>query len=166
MKIEDIKIEDTADANYVIKKFFNNDFKNIKMPQLEQLVLTVYAMGKNNGASTDSAVSTDNAVSVDSTGSTSAVSTDSAVSIDSAPDEIEPEAAVEVPVKENSFKISDRVKILEDIEIGNSGEFIKTDSIGTVNFVKEDIVTVLFEAGEDGEMIDVNVSFDKLEMAD
>ncbi|MDR2597009.1 MAG: hypothetical protein LBC76_06790 [Treponema sp.] len=161
MKIEDIKIEDTADANYVIKKFFNNDFKNIKMPQLEQLVLTVYAMGKNNGASTGSAVPTDSSVSADST-----VSTDTAVSTDSAPDEIEPEAAAEVPVKENSFKITDRVKILEDVEIGNSGEFIKTDSIGTVNFVKEDIVTVLFEAGEDGEMIDVNVPFDKLEIAD
>jgi len=153
MKIEDIKIEDAADANYVIKKFFNNDFKNIKMPQLEQLVLTVYTMGKNSGASTGSAVSTDNAP------------TDSA-SADSAPAEIEPEAAAEAPAKENNFKISDRVKILEDVEIGNSGEFIKTDSIGTVNFVKEDIVTVLFEAGEDGEMIDVNVPFDKLETAD
>ena len=147
MKIEDIKIEDTADANYVIKKFFNNDFKNIKMPQLEQLVLTVYAMGKNNGVSTGGAVSAESA------------------SADSAPAEAEPEAAPTVPVKENSFKISDRVKILEDVEIGHSGEFVKTDSIGTVNSVKGDIVTVLFEAGEDGEMIDVSVSFDKLEMA-
>jgi len=153
MKIEDIKIEDAADANYVIKKFFNNDFKNIKMPQLEQLVLTVYAMGKNSGASTGSVASTD-----------SAVSTDNAPD-DSAPAEIEPEAAAEAPAKENNFKISDRVKILEDVEIGHSGEFIKTDSIGTVNFIKEDTVTVLFEAGEDGEMIDVSVPFDKLEMA-
>jgi len=46
MKIEDIKIEDAADANCVIRKFFNNDFSNVKMAQLEQLVLTVYAMGK------------------------------------------------------------------------------------------------------------------------
>jgi hypothetical protein len=149
MKIEDIKIEDTADANYVIKKFFNNDFKNIKMPQLEQLVLTVYAMGKNSGASTGSAVSTDDNAPADS-----------------APAEVEPEAAAEAPAKVNPFMVSDRVKVLEDVEIGHSGEFIKTDSIGTVNAVKEDTVTVLFEAGEDGEMIEVSVPFDKLETAD
>jgi len=50
MKIEDVKIEDAADANYVIRKFFNNQFKEVKLSQLEQLVLTVYNMGKK-GAS-------------------------------------------------------------------------------------------------------------------
>jgi hypothetical protein len=135
MKIEDIKIEDTADANYVIRKFFNNDLSNIKMTQLEQLLLTVYSMGKNNSVSTDCA-----------------------------PDEIEPDPTEEVPVKENPFKINDKVKVLEDVEIGNSGEFIKTNDIGTVNFIEGDNLTVLFEAGEDGEMIEVSVLFDKLEL--
>jgi hypothetical protein len=135
MKIEDIKIEDAADANYVIRKFFNNNLSNIKMTQLEQLVLTVYSMGKNNGVSTDCA-----------------------------PDNIEQESSTdEVPVKENLFKISDRVKILEDVEIGNSGEFIKANDVGTVNSIEGDNVTALFEAGEDGEMIEISVLFDKLE---
>jgi len=134
MKIEEIKIEDAADANCVIRKFFNNDFSNVKMAQLEQLVLTVYAMGKKNGASTDSA-----------------------------PDEAEPKAAVKAPPKANPFKINDRVKILEDFEIGHSGEFIKTNDVGTVTLVKGDTTTVLFEAGEEGEMMEISVSFDKLE---
>jgi len=134
MKIEDIKIEDAADANYVIRKFFNNDFHIIKMTQLEQLVLTVYSMGKENGASTDSA-----------------------------PDEGEPESTDKVSSKTNPFKVNDRAKILEDLEIGHSGEFIKTDDVGTVTLIKGDTVTVLFEAGEEGEMIEVNVLFDKLE---
>ncbi|MDR2952559.1 MAG: hypothetical protein LBU82_04870 [Treponema sp.] len=47
MKIEDVKIEDAADANYVIRKYFNSQYKNIKMERLEQLILTVYNMGKN-----------------------------------------------------------------------------------------------------------------------
>jgi len=134
MKIEDIKIEDTADANYVIKKFFNNDLTNIKMTQLEQLVLTVYSMGKNN-----------------------------CVSNDCVPDEIEPESADEVPAKTNPFEISDRVKVLEDIEIGHSGIFMKTNNTGTVNSIEGNIVTVLFESVEDGELIEVSVLFDKLE---
>jgi len=50
MKIEDVKIEDAADANYVIRKFFNDQFKELKMSQLEQLVLTVYNMGKNDAS--------------------------------------------------------------------------------------------------------------------
>jgi hypothetical protein len=54
MKIEDVKIEDAADANYVIRKYFNNQLKGIKMDQLEQLILTVYNMGKNPGASAGS----------------------------------------------------------------------------------------------------------------
>ncbi|MDR2596729.1 MAG: hypothetical protein LBC76_05340 [Treponema sp.] len=134
MKIEDIKIEDTADANYVIKKFFNNDFKNIKMNQLEQLVLTVYSMGKNDG-----------------------------VSNDCVPDEIEPEPTSEVSAKANPFEINDRAKVLEDIEIGHSGIFMKTNNVGTVNSIDGNTVTVLFESVEDGELIEVNVSFDKLE---
>jgi hypothetical protein len=136
MKIEDIKIEDTADANYVIKKFFNNDLNNIKMTQLEQLVLTVYDMGKKNGVSTDCTS-----------------------------DENEPESADtdKVPEEINPFIVNDRVKILEDVEIGHSGEFIKADNVGTVTSIKGDTVTVLFEAGEEGEMLEVNVLYDKLE---
>jgi len=134
MKIEDIKIEDASDANYVIRKFFNNDFKNIKMAQLEQLVLTVYTMGKKNGVSTDSA-----------------------------PDEIEPKSAVKAPVKTNSFKVNDRVKVIEDIEIGHSGEFIKPDKVGIVTLIKGDTITVLYEVGEEGEMLEINFLFDKLE---
>ena len=134
MKIEDIKIEDTADANYVIRKYFNNDLKTIKMNQLEQLVLTVYSMGKKNGASTDGAS-----------------------------DEIDPKSTGKAPAKESPFKINDRVKILEDIEIGHSGEFIRADSVGSVAFSKGDTITVLFEAGEEGEMIEVNIPLDKIE---
>ena len=137
MKIEDIKIEDTADANYFIKKFFNNDYKKITMAQLEQLVLTVYTMGKGNGVSTDCA-----------------------------PDEIEPKSADKVPAKENSFRINDRVKILEDVEIGRSGEFINANSVGTVTGLKGDTIAVTFEVGEEGEMMEVNVFFDKLEKVD
>jgi len=135
MKIEDIKIEDAADANYVIKKFFNNDFQNMKMTQLEQLVLTVYNMGKKNGVSTT----------------------------DCAPDESEPESTDKVPEKVNPYKISDKVKVLEDVEIGHSGIFMKTNNVGTVNSIEGDTVTILFESVEDGELIEVNVLFDKLE---
>jgi hypothetical protein len=134
MKIEDIKIEDAADANYVIKKFFNNDLSKITMAQLEQLVLTVYSIGKTNG-----------------------------VSADSAPDASEPESADKVPEKVNPFKIYDNVRVLEEVEIGHSGDFIKTDDVGRVTLVKGDTVTVLYEAGEEGEMIEVTVLFDNLE---
>ena len=133
MKIEDIKIEDAADANYYIKKFFNNDYNKITMTQLEQLVLTVYTMGKKNGVSTDSAS-----------------------------DEIDPKPAAKPPAKAISFKLNERVKILEEVEIGHSGEFIKTNSEGSVTLIKGDTITVLFEVGEEGEMIEVNVSSDKL----
>jgi len=136
MKLEDIKIEDATDANCVIRKFFDNDFSNVKMVHLEQLVLTVYAMGKK-----------------------------SAVSTDSASDETEPKSAGKAPAKANPFKISDRVKILEDVEIGHSGEFIKTDDVGTVTLVNGETTTVLFEAGEDGEMMEISVLCDKLEKA-
>jgi len=134
MKIEDIKIEDTADANYVIKKFFNNNLNNIKIAQLEQLVLTVYSMGKNNGASNDCA-----------------------------PCEIKVESTGEVSAKVNPFEINDRAKVLEDVEIGHSGILMKTNNVGTVNSINGDTVTVLFESVEDGELIEVNVLFDKLE---
>ena len=133
MKIEEIKIEDTADANYFIKKFFNNDYNKITMTQLEQLVLTVYTMGKNG------------------------------VSTDSASDEIEPKSAAKPPAKAISFKLNERVNILEEVEIGHSGEFIKTNSEGSVTLIKGDTITVLFEVGEEGEMIEVNVPSDKLE---
>ena len=136
MKMEDIKIEDAADANYVIRKFFNDDYKNIKMTQLEQLVLTVYTMGKKDGVSTDSA-----------------------------PDESEQKPAVKAPEKVKSFKLNERVKTLEDVEIGHSGEFIKANSEGSVTLIKGDTITVLFEVGEEGEMIEVNVLLDKLEKA-
>jgi len=136
MKIEDINIEDAVDANYVIRKFFNNDFKNIRMPQLEQLVLTVYTMGKKNGVPAD-------------TGST--------------PEETEPKPAAKAPPKPNPFKVNDGVKILENIEIGHSGEFIDANCTGRVTAVKGDTVTVLFEAGEEGEMIEIDVLFEKLE---
>ena len=134
MEIEDMKIKDAADANYVIKKFFDNDYKKIEMTRLEQLVLAVYSMGKKKGVSTDSA-----------------------------PDEIEPKSAVKVPEKTNPFKINDVVKIFDDIEIGHSGVFIKANNAGRVTSVKGDTVTVLFEEGEEGEMIEVNVLFEKLE---
>jgi hypothetical protein len=135
VKIEDIKIEDTADANYFIKKFFNNDYSKIQMTQLEQLVLAVYNMGKKNG-----------------------------VSADSAPGENEPKSGT-APAKTNPFKANDRVKTIEDIEIGHSGEYIKPDKIGIVTLIKGDTVTVLYEVGEDGEMLEINFSFDKLEKA-
>lgn len=133
MKIEDIKIEDSADANYFIKKFFNNDYNKITMTQLEQLVLAVYTMGKKSG-----------------------------VSSDSAPDETEPKPAAKAPAKADSFKLNERVKVLEEIEIGHSGEFIKANSEGSVTLIKGDTITVLFEIGEEGEMIEVNVLSDKL----
>jgi hypothetical protein len=136
MKIEDIIIEDAADANYFIRKFCNNDLKNLTMNQLEQLVLAVYTMGKNSG-----------------------------VSGNLEPDEIEPKPALEVIERANPFKINERVNLLEDVEIGSSGEFLNKNSVGTVTIVKGDTVTVLFEADEDGEMIEVNVLFDKLEKA-
>jgi len=133
MKIEDMKIEDTTDANYFIKKFFNNDYKKITMAQLEQLVLAVYTMGKKNGGSADSA-----------------------------PDETEPKPAAPPPVKTNTFKVNDRVKPVEDFEIGHSGEFIKPDKVGIVTLIKGDIVTALYEMGEEGEMLEINFPFDKL----
>jgi len=134
MKIEDIKIEDAADANYVIKKFFNNDLSKITMAQLEQLIVTVYSMGKNSGAPSDSA-----------------------------PAGSEPEPAEKVPEKVNPFKINDNARVIEEVEIGHSGEFIKTDDVGRVTLVKGDIVTVLYEEGEEGEMIEISVPYDKLE---
>jgi hypothetical protein len=134
MKIEDIKIEDVADANYVIKKFFNNDLSKITMAQLEQLIVTVYSMGKNSGVPSDSA----------SAGS-------------------EPAPAEKAPEKVNPFKINDNARVLEEVEIGQSGEFIKTDDVGRVTLVKGDNVTVLYEAGEEGEMIEITVLYDKLE---
>jgi len=138
MKIEDIKIEDTADANYFIKKFFNNDYNKIQMTQLEQLVLTVYNMGKKNG-----------------------------VSADSAPVETKTETkpAAAAPPKTNPFKVNDRVRTVEDIEIGHSGEYIKPDKVGIITLIKGDTITVLYEVGEDGEMLEINFLFDKLEKA-
>jgi hypothetical protein len=129
MKIEDIIIEDAADANCVIRKFFDNDFSNVRMCHLEQLVLTVYFMGKKNGVSTEGAS----------------------------------KPADKATAKANPFKINDKAKILEDVEIGHSGEFIKTNDVGTVTLINGDTITVLFEAGEDGEMIEVSVLLDKLE---
>ena len=137
MKIEDIKIEDTADANYLIKKFFNNDYQKITMAQLEQLVLAVYAMGKKSGGAADGA----------------------------APDEVEPPPPVQAPPKTNTFKVNDRVKTIGDIEIGHSGEYIGPDKTGIVTLIKGDIVTALYEMGEEGEMLEINFSFDKLEKA-
>jgi len=88
----------------------------------------------------------------------------SGVSTDGAPsEEAEPKPAAKAPEKANLFKINDRVKILEDVEIGHSGEIVEADNEGTVTLVKGDTVTVLFEAGEEGEMIEVSVPVDKLE---
>jgi hypothetical protein len=128
MKVEDIKIEDVTDANCVIRKFFDNDFSDVKMTHLEQLVLTVYAMGKKDGAS----------------------------------DESESKSAGKASAKANPFKISERVKVIENVEIGHSGEFIKTGSVGTITLINGETTTILFEAGEEGEMIEVSVSSDKL----
>jgi len=138
MNIEDIKIEDAADANYVIRKFFNDQLTDIKMSQLEQLVLTVYNMGKNKAAS-----------------ATCATSVVSAASPESSPELNKTEV--------NPFKINDKVKTIEDIEIGNSGIIIKANTAGTVSSVNEDTVSFLFESSEDGEMIDASVLFNKLE---
>ena len=147
MKIEDIKIEDAADANYVIKKFFNNDLKNIKMTQLEQLVLTVYGMGKGKGGAIDSGASDETEIDTET--------------------EAETESADKAPAEEKHFKLYEKVKVLEDIEIGRSGEFIKTNDIGTLILMKgKDAGTILFEAGEDGEMLEVDISFDKLDKAE
>jgi hypothetical protein len=143
MKIEDMKIEDSTDANYFIKKFFNNDYKKITMPQLEQLVLTVYSMGKGNGVPADSAPD----------------------EIESTPAAVEPKPAVKAAPKTNTFKVNDRVRTLEDIEIGHSGEFITPDKVGIVTLIKGDTVTALYEMGEEGEMLEINFSFDKLEKA-
>jgi len=138
MQIEELKIEDTADANYFIKKFFNNDYSKIQMTQLEQLVLAAYNMGKKNGGTADSAP----------------------VETEKKPKEKAPEKA---PKKAPPpFKINDRVKILEDTEIGHSGEFVKADSVGTISYIKGDTMTALFEAGEDGEMIDIMVQPEKI----
>jgi hypothetical protein len=132
MKIEDVKIEDAADANFVIKKFFNGQFKNIKMEQMEQLILTVYNMGKNSGGTGVSAGS------------------------------VSP-AAEPPPVKVPPFKINDRVRIVEDVEIGKSGEFIHANTEGIISSVQGDKVSFLFETGEYGEMIDTSVPSSKLE---
>jgi transcription antitermination factor NusG len=132
MNIEDVKIEDAADANYVIRKFFNNQLKNINMSQLEQLVLTVYNMGKNQSSSAGSECP-----------------------VSDAP-----------PKPANPFKINDKVKAIEDIEIGRSGEFVKADTEGTVNSVNEDKVSFIFESDEDGEMIEVSALFSKFEKID
>jgi hypothetical protein len=135
MKIEDIKIEDAVDANYVIRKHFNNQFKNIKMEQLEQLILIVYNMGKNTDASAGS----------------------------ESPAEEAPPAPVPVPAKPNPFKINDRAKAVEDIEIGQSGEIISANTAGKISSVKGDFVSFVFESGEYGEMIEASLPFQKLE---
>jgi len=138
MKIEDMKIEDTADANYFIKKFLNNDYSKITMTQLEQLVLAVYALGKKSGGSTDAPT-------------------------DSAPAEPEPKPEAKAPPpKTNTFKVNDRVKTVEDIEIGHSGEYITPDKVGIITLIKGDTITVLYEIGEEGEMLEINFLFDKL----
>jgi hypothetical protein len=137
MKIEELKIEDTADANYFIKKFFNNDYSKIQMTQLEQLVLTAYNMGMGKKG-------------------TSAAGAAKA-------SEPEPKPAAKPPKKAPPlFKINDRVKVLADTEIGHSGEIIKAGSEGTISYIKGDTMTALFEAGEDGEMIDIMVLPDKI----
>jgi hypothetical protein len=137
MKIEELKIEDTADANYFIKKFFNNDYSKIQMTQLEQLVLAAYNMGKKGTPAAGGAPKAS---------------------------EPEPKPAAKPPKKAPPpFKINDRVKILADTEIGHSGEFIKAGSEGTISYIKGDTMTALFEAGEDGEMIDIMVLPDKIE---
>jgi len=147
MKIEDVKIEDAADANYVIRKYFNNDLKDIKMTQLEQLVLTVYEMGKKSG------------------GASGSVSGETEAETETESKSDEP--AVKAPAEEKHFKLYEKVKVLEDIEIGHSGEFIKTNDIGTLILMKgKDAGTVLFEQGEDGEMLEVDITFDKLDKAE
>jgi len=133
MKIENIEIEDAADASYFIRKFFNDELKNIKMNQLEQLVLTAYRMGKNKAAEA---------------GSESSVSDPP-----SEPDNI----------PANPFNIGDRVKTLEDIEIGHTGLFIDSNTEIIINSVNGDMVSFLYESDEDGEMIEVSVLFNKLE---
>jgi hypothetical protein len=67
------------------------------------------------------------------------------------------------PVNANPFKINDRAKTIEDFEIGHSGTIIKSNTVGTVNSVKGDKVSFLFEVGDDGEMLETNVLFNKLE---
>jgi len=142
MKIEDVIIEDAADANYVIRKFFNDDLKSIKVSQLEQLVLTVYNMGKNSSSSP----CCENTESSD---------------LESAPSP-EPPPPPE-PVITNPFKVSDRVKAIEDFEIGRSGEFVNAGTVGTVTSVNGELISFLFEHSEDGEMMDASAPFSKFE---
>jgi len=137
MKIEEINIEDATDANYVIRKFFNGQLKNLKMSQMEQLVLTVYNMGK---------------------GKTASAGCESPV-LEAPPVEPPPPA----PVVTNPFKINDRARVIESAEIGRTGMLIKTDTVGTVNSINGDKVSFLFESDEDGEMIETAVLFSKLE---
>jgi len=145
MKIEDIKIEDAADANYVIRKFFNDQFKEMKMSRLEQLVLTVYNMGKNSASAGS-----------ESPEPQPSPKTEASTMPDSPPE-------IEEPAMANPFNISEKVKALEDIEIAHSGELIKAGTVGTVSSVNEETVLFLFESDEDGEMIEASVPFQKLE---
>jgi len=145
MNIEDVKIEDAADANYVIRKFFNDQLSGLKMSQLEQLVLTVYKMGKNSGTSAGSK-SDDSSVP------------DSSDMTDISDDDADAEEAIA-----NPFKINDRAEAIEDIEIEHTGEVIRAGTVGTVSSVRGDKVSFLFESSEFGEMIEASVTFDKLE---
>jgi len=144
MKIEDVIIEDAADANYVIRKYFNDDLKNIKVSQLEQLLITVYNMGKKNSAPCCSE------------------NTESSDSESAPPASLEPPPPPE-PIITNPFKVSDRVKAIEDFQIGKSGEFVKANTVGTVTSVNGELISFLFEHSEDGEMMDVSGLFSKFE---
>jgi hypothetical protein len=147
MNIEDVKIEDATDANYVIKKFFNNQLKNINMNQLEQLVLTVYNLGKKQSTSAGSDTCCE---------CSSSECSDSERPVSDAPP----------PKLDNPFKINDKVRAIEEIEIGHSGDFIKAGTEGTVNSVNGENISFVFESGEDGEIIEVNALFSKFEIAD
>ena len=170
MKIEDIKIEDSADANYFIKKFFNNDYNKITMTQLEQLVLAVYTMGKKSGVSSDSAPDgTEPKPAAKAPAKADSFKLNERVKvleeIETNPAVIESKPVVTAPPKTNTFKVNDRVKTIEDIEIGHSGEFISPDKVGIVTLIKGDTISVLYEVGEEGEMLEINFMFDKLEKA-
>jgi len=145
MKIEDIKIEDAADANYVIRKFFNDQFKEMKLSQLEQLVLTVYNMGKNSASAGSQ-----------STEPQPSPQTDESAVPDSPSETEEPAIA-------NPFKISDKAISRYDIEIAHTGELIKAGTKGTVTSVNENNVFFLVEWGDEGEMIEAGVPFQMLE---
>jgi uncharacterized Zn ribbon protein len=207
MKIDDIRIDDAVDANYVIKKFFgdkaiNNSSVTVDVTSLEQLILKVYTMGKKNMGRTvpqpitnkfklDEKVQvvkniryTDNKVL--EKGSVGVITDFNKryyvmTCFDSAeyfvPEEglvlFEGQETAKTNIAERStpvvtLKAGDEARVIEDVEIGRSGDIIKAGTIGRVDShilktEKGDAITFIFESDESGEMISTAVLVAKLE---